>query len=717
MSFFIKLYSLCKQKRQFAYFFAILLAVSVLMSNGLIVQAADFKHNHTSSCYRTGEGPCTASHSSYTSTSSTTRHCFNCNAQKDHTTRVYWDKCYGTGVAYELGGTHNCKTCGATSYAWGGTSAGTHMVTRQILSCGKSNDATGTLWIKNAVTDWTTESVTLEAGVTIHNSSLTLASQPYSWDNQASWSSETTKQITENGIYTIFAKSSDGTVIGENVAVTNIDQTGPTLKSVERSTSDWTNQDVTLTFFAEDLQPEGSGGCGLADMPYSYDGGETHVAENCLTVSGNGIYEVQLMDALGNIGMAQVEVNNIDKEVPVISDITQVNEGWQSQTVIMKVCAQDSEGGSGLHEMPYSIDGENWQSEPEFLFNTNGIYTIYVRDAIGNGITQKFDVNHIDVTAPVIESIQALPDKIWSDRVEVIVNAKDLQPDGSVGSGLNEIAYSIDGGQTWQESNIFLVEEGTTYDVRVRDALLWESEEYCLVREDLPYPPPVVDNSSDSSHNPTPPVVQPETEPGEDNLEEIITEEELSDDSDMESDEERAQSYTNWDAGKAAAMEGLYAFGNFYGQKQQSDISEVEQIMEQTVEFKENADANTQTVQVIKMPWYTTVVGKTVIVSTSTLALGSLLGIAVYLLVFSAVVYCVEDTKKIHKLGRVLIHRTKEGYSVFLSDILLKTSGVPKYRIKINTILVKRVKNARLLVESSEKNLEVLMQESIDFEL
>ena len=109
--------------------------------------------------------------------------------------------------------------------------------------------------------------------------------------------------------------------------------------------------------------------------------------------------------------------------------------------------------------------------------------------------------------------------------------------------------------------------------------------------------------------------------------------------------------------------------------------------------------------------------GKTVIVSTSALVLGSLIGIVAYLLIFSAGVYCVKDSKKTHKLGRVLIHRTKEGYSVFLSDLLLKSADVPKYRIRINAFLAKRVKNARLLVESSEKNLEVLMQESIDFEL
>lgn len=701
----------------FNYLLAILLSVIIFLINGLTTQAAEFKHNHTGGCYSTKTVQCTATHTMSTENEQGTRHCPNCGGQKSHTTYVYWDLCQGIGQRFEQGGYHVCNTCGGTSYSWGSNSSRKHNVSKQVLSCDKSNAATGTLWIKNVVTEWTTESVTLEAGVTIHSSALALAQQPYSWDNQASWSDETTRQVTENGTYTIYAKSSGGTIVGENITVNNIDRTGPILKAVERSTSDWTNQDVTLSLMAEDLQPEGNLGCGLTDKPYSYDGGEAYVAENRLTVSGNGIYEVQLMDSLGNVGYGQIEVNNIDKEVPVISEMTQINEGWQSQNVIMKVWAQDAEGGSGLHEMPFSIDGENWQESPEFLFDENGTYTIYVRDVVGNDATRQININQIDVTAPMIESIQAVPDKIWTDKVEVVINAKDLQPDGSVGSGLNEIAYSIDGGLTWQESNAFIIESGNAYDVRVRDALLWESEEYLVERKDFPYPQPAVNGDSDSSDNSQTPVVQPETAQGEDESEELITEEKPLEDENIESDNEGTSSHSDLGEDKAATKEELFASGNFLTQEQQSDDSDVEQNIEQTVEFDENEDANTQTVQVIKMPWYTTVVGKAVIISTSTLALGSLIGIVAYLLVFSAGVYCVEDSKKKHKLGRVLIHRTKEGYSVFLTDLLLKAASVPKYRIKINAILVKRVKNARLLVESSEKNLEVLMQESIDFEL
>lgn len=718
MSFFIKLYSLCKQKRQFAYFFAILLAAFVLVSNGLIVQAADFKHNHTSSCYRTGTGPCTSAHSTSTRTESSTKHCYNCGAQRAHTVYVYWDRCHGLGQDYELGGYHVCKTCGSTGHAWGSTSAGTHMVSQQILSCGKNNSATGTLWIKNSDTNWTKEDVIIEAGVTIHNNSLTMSAQPYSWDGQSSWTTESTKQVSDNGTYSVYAKSNDGTVIAESIVVNNIDRTGPVLGTVEKNMSEWTNQDVLISLYAEDLQPDGSKGCGVAEAPYSYDGGTTYVVDNTLTVSANGIYDVQLIDLLGNVGNTCIEINNIDKEAPAVIEISQVNEGWQSKSVFMKVVAEDVPDGSGLHNAPYSMDGINWQETPEFIFTENGTYTVYVRDVAGNGNSYEFVVDKIDVTAPVIESVSAISDKIWTDKVEVTINAIDLQPDGSEGSGLDSLAYSIDGGNTWQESNVFLVESDVTYDIRVRDVLLWESEEYIVERSDLPYPKPSVNDTSDNdtssgSVNPNPDI---------DTSKEILEIEEENDteiDANVTDDNDSKHTDVNggYNTFNTAVLDGLYTFGNMYDDARQVQTDTEEHVVEQTVEVEVTAGDNTQSVQVITMPWYVTTVGKTVIVSTSTLALGTLLGILVYMLLFSVKIYCVENDGQVHKLGRAYIHKTKEGYSLFITDLMLMSAPVPKYRIKVSKFLLKYVENACLLVQSSEKNLEVLMQESIDFEL
>ncbi len=689
-------------------------AMLIFMNGILNVHAAEFKHNHSNSCYSTASKPCSATHQMSTRTGATTRHCFNCNAQVSHTTYVYWDKCNGTGQSFEQGGYHVCKTCGATSYSWGSQSRHGHNVSTTVLSCGKSNAATGKLWIRNTLSDWTTEGVVLEAGVDIVNNGMTLAGLPYSWDNAASWTSEATNNVTENGIYSVYAKSADGTVVSETVTVNNIDRTGPVLTDTQKSISEWTNQNVTITFTAGDLQPDGSVGCGLAQLPYSYDDGVTYTVENSLTVSENGVYQVLLSDNLGNVGNAEVEITNIDKEMPRISGVIPISEGWQTESVVMQVMAEDLENGSGLHELPYSVDGENWQLEPEFILVANGVNSVYVRDKAGNISTDEFEVNQLDNTAPVIESIQVIPDKIWKDKVEVTIKAADFQPDGTEGSGLHEEAYSIDGGLTWQTDNTFVMEAGQEYDVRVRDALEWTSDEYMVTREQFPYPAPPINNKTESGGNtqtPTEPEGMKPEEVPEEVREEILQE--------ILQNEPAGE---NKASGKANGEKRMYelipqGMENVPPLADALEESQPEISTAEGFEVEENLGDNTLSVQVITMPWHQTVAGKTVIVGTSAILIGNILGLLSYLLIFSARIYCIEDMNRERKLGRVFIHRIKVGYTVYLSDSVLKAASVPRYRIRISEAMLKKARNARLLVESDEKNLELLIQESIDFEL
>ena len=223
----------------------------------------------------------------------------------------------------------------------------------------------------------------MEVGVKIVSNELSLAKEPFSWDDKATWTTEKQREVTENGIYTIYAKNSGGSVISEKIEVTNIDRTGPKLSAVEKSTEEWTNQDVVVTVSGEDVQPEGTPGCGLADEPYSFDGGATYVAGNTLTVSENGTYDVLLADRLGNRGTGTIEVTNIDKKAPVIVSVNPLNEGWQRESVTVGVNAADAEGGSGLHSEAYSLDGGiTWQGTTDFVIAENGVYRVQVRDFV-----------------------------------------------------------------------------------------------------------------------------------------------------------------------------------------------------------------------------------------------------------------------------------------------------------------------------------------------
>ncbi|MBQ8563772.1 MAG: hypothetical protein IJ443_07785, partial [Firmicutes bacterium] len=268
-----------KKRIRIGYVLSAIILTNIMLTMGAIkAEAADFKHTHGGSCYTQGTAACSAVHTQSSVPENTTAHCDNCGTSTAQTTTVRWENCQGNGEKYELGGYRNCTICGSQTYVWN-RAAWNHQVSKKVLSCGKSTVAIGRLWIRNNTSGWTTEDVVLEAGVEIHSSELSLVSAPYSWDNKTSWVAENVKEITENGTYTVYAKSSGGMIVKETIDVTNIDRTGPGLASVDRSTTDWTNQDVVLTFNGEDVQPEGSMGCGLATQAYSFDGGRTYSAE------------------------------------------------------------------------------------------------------------------------------------------------------------------------------------------------------------------------------------------------------------------------------------------------------------------------------------------------------------------------------------------------------------------------------------------------------
>lgn len=673
---------------------AVFICFSLLSGGRLTVHAANFYHLHSESCYKEELSDCRAQHRRSQRTTATTAHCNNCNASTTQSMQVEWDHCYGTGEEFEMGGVRNCSVCGSQTYQWGGGASGVHQVYQKVIVCGKENQVTGTLWIRNNTTAWTAGEVILEAGVRVLDRKLSFPSAPYSWDGGDSWTADTTRQVSENGKYVVHARNAAGKIITEAVEVKNIDRTGPVLSEVRRSEENWTNQDVALTFYAEDRQPEGGRGCGMAERPYSYDDGATYTEENVLTVSGNGSYDVILMDCLGNQSKTRIEVSNIDKCAPVITGILALQEGWQAENVTLQVEADDPEGGIGMHEQSFSLDGENWQKEPEFTFYENGSCCIHVRDALGNETSRNFDVTQIDKTAPVLEELQVSRPITEADRVFVTILARDLQPDGSAGSGLHEQAYSLDGGKTWQETGSFWVEQGKQYDVRVRDCLLWESEGRIVTRWDFPGPPE-----------------EKKTEEGPERPDENLRPEKEKTDSQEKTLIERREKPVKrsekkiWTPDKEAVT-GLTE------RKLQKKASIQEAEKSEQVFDTEELPAYT-----MRLPWHKTTAGRAVLVGTGVLSMGIPAGILFLLFLYSVPVYCIEEKNVLRKLGRVLLHRAEEGYAVYLPDFMLEAAVTVNYRIKVSLFLLKRVENARLLVESNEKNIELVLQETMDFVL
>lgn len=148
---------------------------------------------------------------------------------------------------------------------------------------------------------------------------------------------------------------------------------------------------------------------------------------------------------------------------------------WTSGEVVLQAEVQDSEGYLQLPEVPFEwkgkwIDGVFAQ---EVKVKENGIYYVHLlaenEDMDKKETVLSIEVRNIDVTPPVIEGIGYSGREGTKGRA-VYVTARDVQPDGSPGSGLASEAYSFDGGKTWQKENRWELKTAGIISLAVKDS-------------------------------------------------------------------------------------------------------------------------------------------------------------------------------------------------------------------------------------------------------
>ena len=117
--------------------------------------------------------------------------------------------------------------------------------------------------------------------------------------------------VEENGIYYCKVRDRAGNIKQTSYSVTNVDVTPP--KASYRTDGKWYGGKTTIIVTGEDLQPDGSPGCGLAEKAYSLDGitfDETLEIE----VSREESIFVWIKDTLGNIGKNELAIKYDKKE-------------------------------------------------------------------------------------------------------------------------------------------------------------------------------------------------------------------------------------------------------------------------------------------------------------------------------------------------------------------------------------------------------------------
>ena len=187
--------------------------------------------------------------------------------------------------------------------------------------------------------------------------------------------------VNQLGDYTIEVTDNAGNSASETVTVDFLDLIAPFV-SVSANTTNWTNEDVTLTITAEQ-----------SDIYVN----DELVAENATSatkvVSENGTYAIKAVDVAGNQGFAGYTVDNIDKNLPQ-AEIS-VQDTW-GKTNLISVSAADSQ--SGVKEIKINGEAANGLTVSE-----NGDVTVEVTDNAGNVFTQTISITKVDNENPTLQ--------------------------------------------------------------------------------------------------------------------------------------------------------------------------------------------------------------------------------------------------------------------------------------------------------------------------
>ena len=402
-----------------------------------------------------------------------------CYGAKKTRTETYEVECGGTMIYYPSTDTTGCANCGAGYHGdqsfrkcWH-SETHTKTVTYYDINCGKTGNQTGTITVAKSTDQWTKE---LELSVTVENyGDIQLTEAPYIWNEIPI--TEPIYRVTENGIYTLELGADANTNTKDsiiNIDIKNIDHTPPVMDSPIFSNTEWTKENIILTLVnVQDLQPDGTQGCGLSVTPYSYDMGVTYTGEDFVEIEQSGNHIIRLQDALGNEAEYSITVSNIDKKGPTFTVIDYNKEENLTENIITVEAIDyqpDDSIGCGLDQLPFSFDeGKTWEANNQWTVKKNGTYSVWVKDVLGNITVTEVIIDNIDTFGPKVD--YGIDPSAWTNRsVKLRFYVTDVQPKGTPGIGLPAAFISWDGGKTWGNNTTGSYSENQNITVWCRDA-------------------------------------------------------------------------------------------------------------------------------------------------------------------------------------------------------------------------------------------------------
>ncbi|MDV0447501.1 hypothetical protein MsAg5_14010 [Methanosarcinaceae archaeon Ag5] len=243
--------------------------------------------------------------------------------------------------------------------------------------------------------------------------------------------------VSANGRYTVCATDNAGNKRVTVVQVTNVDKKAPKIDQISLSPDEDTwNQTVDVSFHVEDTQSDVAfvkyekGRFDVTTFPNSTAADIT--GDNKFIASANGKYTIYTEDNVGNKAVKVVTVSNVDKKAPVISRIM---IDMDSTPKVMFNVTDLQSGVNVVKYLPEKMNLEDFDSigtvltgssaTYSFDIGSENVYTVYVRDNIGNEKIQRIRVSAIDVVPPEITNVQISDENEWATEKTVTFNATD----------------------------------------------------------------------------------------------------------------------------------------------------------------------------------------------------------------------------------------------------------------------------------------------------
>ena len=266
------------------------LIVLYLLSSARVVSAAEnpsFTHTHAAKCTQKSTETCTVHHTCSYHEEHQTRFCNTCGKGTDHKLTAHTYTCSKQNDTWQPDGVCTCTVCG-TSVGWVNPPGKKHEYTVDRRVCGmEEGEATATLNVSADSTAWTNKAVGLTASVAVLKDDISSQGITLSWQDGK-------MSVTQNGTYTVTATNGQGQSISASVAVNCIDTTAPVISSVTGDTGSMSKTAISVTVAASDAES------GLAEAPFSTDGGSSFGTANTFTVTEGNPVTFVVKDKAGN---------------------------------------------------------------------------------------------------------------------------------------------------------------------------------------------------------------------------------------------------------------------------------------------------------------------------------------------------------------------------------------------------------------------------------